>query len=287
MLLNIEKLNYSYKFFDGSIHRALIEIDFFINRGEIVGLIGPTGSGKTTLIQCMNLLLKPESGKVLFNDINLLDKSTNLKSIRTRIGFLFQYPEYGLFGETVFEDVSFGPRQLGLSESEIESRVKEAIELVGLDFCKIKDLSPFELSYGQKRRIAIASILAMKPELLILDEPTSGLDPQSKNDIMNKIVMLNKTHKVSLIFISHDFDFLSRVSHRIYLLHKGKVLLQGEARKVFYNFNAIFEAGLLPPFIPNIVRNLERKGVKFENRPLTIEEFVASLNLLIKKGAKT
>ncbi len=202
--------------------------------GEFIGLIGHTGSGKSTLIQHLNGLLKPTSGKIVVNGLDLTSKGIKLNAIRKKVGLVFQYPEYQLFEETVEKDVAFGPMNLGLSESEISSRVKEAIELVGLDYEAIKDKSPFELSGGQKRRVAIAGVLSMNPEVLILDEPTAGLDPRGRDEILGQIKKLHVDKEITVILVSHSMEDIAKMADRLIVMDKGQVALDGKPQEVSF-----------------------------------------------------
>lgn len=261
---------------------ALSNVSFTIEEGEFVGLIGHTGSGKSTLIQHLNGLLKPTSGKILINGLDITSKDVKLSEIRKKVGLVFQYPEYQLFEETVFKDVAFGPTNLGLPEKEIENRVKEAIDLVGLDYEDIKDRSPFELSGGQRRRVAIAGVIAMKPEVLILDEPTAGLDPRGRDEILEQIKRLHNKYKITVILVSHSMEDIARLVDKIIVMDKGKISLIGSPREIFKQAAELEKMGLGIPQITYLVRKLKEKGIDIRDDILTIEEAKQEIIKLIR-----
>ncbi|MDL0417453.1 energy-coupling factor transporter ATPase, partial [Clostridioides difficile] len=213
--------------------KALDDVSFEIKDRDFVGLIGHTGSGKSTLIQHLNGLLKPSSGEIFINDFNITDKNLNLTEIRKRVGVVFQYPEYQLFEETIDKDIAFGPSNLGLEESEIHNRVKASMEAVGLEYEEFKDKSPFELSGGQKRRVAIAGVIAMNPEVLILDEPTAGLDPGGRDEIFNLIKDLHEKKNMTIILSSHSMDDMAKLAKTLIVMNHGSVEFMGTPREVF------------------------------------------------------
>ncbi|MDK2918814.1 MAG: energy-coupling factor transport system ATP-binding protein [Candidatus Petromonas sp.] len=261
---------------------ALSNINFKIEKGEFVGLIGHTGSGKSTLIQHLNGLLKATSGKIYINDLDISQKDVKLSEVRKKVGLVFQYPEYQLFEETVFKDVAFGPFNLGLEQKEIESRVKEALEIVGLNFEEIKDRSPFELSGGQRRRIAIAGVIAMKPEVLILDEPTAGLDPEGRDEILAQIKELHSKYKMTVILVSHSMEDIARLVNKIIVMDKGKVALIGTPREVFKKADILEKIGLGVPQITYLVRKLREKGIAIREDVLTVDEAKEEIIKLIR-----
>jgi len=263
--------------------RALDNVSFTIGDGEFVGLIGHTGSGKSTLIQHLNGLLKPTSGKIIINGLDITDGKVKLADVRKKVGLVFQYPEYQLFEETVEKDVAFGPTNLGLSPGEIQKRVKEALEIVGLDYKEVKDRSPFELSGGQRRRVAIAGVIAMKPEVLILDEPTAGLDPKGRDEILNQIKELHKKHKITVILVSHSMEDVARLVNKILVMHRGKIVLMGKPKEVFKNYENLTEIGLGVPQINLLFKKLKEKGINISDDILTIEEARNELLKLIRR----
>lgn len=251
---------------------ALSDINFTIEAGEFVGLIGHTGSGKSTLIQHLNGLLKPTKGKIYINNLDISSKNVKLTEIRKKVGLVFQYPEYQLFEETVYKEVAFGPTNLGLSDSEIDNRVKEALSLVGMKFEEIKDRSPFELSGGQRRRIAIASVIAMKPEVLILDEPTAGLDPRGRDEILAEIKALHSKYKLTVILVSHSMEDIAKLVDKLIVMDKGKIALLGTPREIFKQAESLERIGLGIPQITHLVRKLRERGIDIRDDILTVEE---------------
>lgn len=242
-------------------HKALNDVSLTIEDGEFIGLIGHTGSGKSTLIQHLNALLKPSSGNIIIDGIDITAKGVALKKIRQTVGLVFQYPEHQLFEETVFKDVAFGPQNLGLSKEEIELRVKESLTLVGLDYDKLKDVSPFELSGGQKRRVAIAGVLAMKPKVLILDEPTAGLDPKGRDEILGEIKRLHQLQKITVVLVSHSMEDIAKLVDRIIVMSKGKIVLTDTPRNVFMQADMLKSIGLDVPQVTHLVNELNKKGL--------------------------
>lgn len=246
-------------------HKALNDVSLTIEDGEFIGLIGHTGSGKSTLIQHLNALLKPSSGNIVIDGIDITAKGVTLKKIRQTVGLVFQYPEHQLFEETVYKDVAFGPINLGLPKEEIDLRVKEALMLVGLDYDKLKDVSPFELSGGQKRRVAIAGVLAMKPKVLILDEPTAGLDPKGRDEILGEIKRLHQLQKLTVVLVSHSMEDIANLVDRIVVMSKGKIVLTDTPRNVFKQAEMLKGIGLDVPQVTNLVNELNKKGLEIKD----------------------
>jgi energy-coupling factor transport system ATP-binding protein len=261
MPVEIKNLNHIYMKDTIFQHKALNDVSLTIEDGEFIGLIGHTGSGKSTLIQHLNALLKPTSGNIIIDGIDITAKGVALKKIRQTVGLVFQYPEHQLFEETVAKDVAFGPENLGLSNEEIEIRVKEALTLVGLDYDILKDVSPFELSGGQKRRVAIAGVLAMKPKVLILDEPTAGLDPKGRDEILGEIKRLHETQKITVILVSHSMEDIAKLVDRIIVMSKGKIVLTDTPRKVFMQAEMLKNIGLDVPEVTQLINELNKKGL--------------------------
>ncbi|GAQ24663.1 MULTISPECIES: energy-coupling factor transporter ATPase [Tepidanaerobacter] len=256
---------------------AIQDINWSVKDGEFWGLIGHTGSGKSTLIQHLNGLLKPTSGQVLVDGVNIYDKGVSLKSIRQKIGLVFQYPEHQLFEETVERDVAFGPKNMGLREDEISTRVKEALELVGLSYKEIKDKSPFELSGGQMRRVAIAGVLAMKPETLILDEPTAGLDPKGRDEILEEIVRLRDKEKITVILVSHSMEDVAKLVDKLAVMYRGRIVSQGPPREIFQDYKGLVEIGLGIPQITELMIKLKENGKDVATDILTVDEARAEI----------
>ncbi len=251
---------------------ALEDISFDINKGEFVGVIGHTGSGKSTLIQHLNGLLKPKSGSILIDGVDITGKDVKMRDIRRKIGLVFQYPEYQLFEETVHKDVAFGPLNLGLSQEETDQRVAEAIGLVGLDYEEIANRSPFELSGGQKRRVAIAGVIAMKPEILILDEPTAGLDPKAHADILRMVERIHEVQQNSIILVSHNMGDIARLAGKVLVMDRGRLALTGTPGEVFRQADLLESLGLGLPPATYLMRELQSKGVPVSGDILTMEE---------------
>jgi energy-coupling factor transport system ATP-binding protein len=272
MSIKIENLVYKYMPDTPFEKTAVDEVSLEIKDGEFIGIIGHTGSGKSTLIQEINGLLKPTSGNIYIDGECVTKKGADLKKIRQKVGLVFQYPEYQLFEETVYKDVAFGPANLGLSDAEIDNRVKRALKNVGLDFEKYKNRSPFELSGGQRRRVAIAGIIAMEPKVLILDEPTAGLDPRGRDEILNGINLLHKEYKLTIIMVSHSMEDMAKLANRLVVMNKGKILLTGTPREVFRNIETLEKVGLAAPQVTYLARRLNEKGFKINENIITVEE---------------
>ncbi len=251
---------------------ALDNINFDIYDGETVAVIGHTGSGKSTLVQHLNGLLKPSEGTITVGGVEITAPGTSMLEVRRRVGLVFQYPEYQLFEETVAADVAFGPKNLGLSEEEINSRVRDALELVGLDYDEIKDRSPFELSGGQKRRVAIAGVIAMKPQVLILDEPTAGLDPGAHRDILNMIEEIKEVSGNITIFVSHNMADVAALADKVMVMDKGRLLMMGTPKEVFAQKDRLREAGLSVPPVTELMGKLREKGVDVDDNVLSMKE---------------
>lgn len=251
---------------------ALDNIDLTIKKGEFVGIIGHTGSGKSTLIQHFNGILKPTSGDVFIGDMNTKDKELAKSGLRYKIGLVFQYPEYQLFEETIEKDIAFGPRNMGLSEEEVTERVKEVMELVGLDYETKKEKSPFEISGGQKRRVAIAGILAMKPDILILDEPTAGLDPKGRDELFFQIKNLYEKNNITIVLISHSMEDVAKLVNRIIIMKDGHIHLDKKTKEAFSDVDDLKKVGLNVPQITELMDILRKNGHNFSKNILTVDE---------------
>lgn len=262
---------------------ALEDVTFSAEDGQFVGIIGHTGSGKSTLVQHLNGILKPKSGQIIVSGTDITAEGVVLRDIRKKIGLVFQYPEYQLFEETVEKDVAFGPGNLGLGEDEIRRRVKEAIELVGLDYEEIRKRSPFDLSGGQKRRVAIAGVIAMKPEVLILDEPTAGLDPKAHRDVLQMIEKVH-SHEGNIIFlISHNMDDIARMADKILVMDNGRLAIQGTAEEIFSQEEKLASMGLALPSSAQLMKLARKKGLPFDGNFLRIEDAEEALYQFLKK----
>jgi energy-coupling factor transport system ATP-binding protein len=263
---------------------AITDISFEIDKGEFVGIIGHTGSGKSTLIQHLNGLLKPKSGSILIDGIDITGKDVKMRDIRRQIGLVFQYPEYQLFEETVHKDVAFGPLNLGLTQGEADVRVVEAIGLVGLNYEEIAERSPFELSGGQKRRVAIAGVIAMKPEILILDEPTAGLDPKAHADILQMIERIHEAQQNSIILVSHNMGDIARLTDKVLVMDRGKLALTGTPAEVFRQSDLLESLGLGLPPSAFMMKELQSRGIPVSPDILTIEAAEEELYRILKNG---
>lgn len=277
MPIEVKNLNFTYSPNSPYIQKALEDISFKIEDGDFVGIVGSTGSGKSTLIQHLNGLIRLSNGEIIVNDMILSDKKVDLKRLRKTVGMLFQYPEYQLFEDTVLKDVAFGPINFGFSKQEAYIEAEKAIKMVGLDFDEVKDKSPFELSGGQKRRVAIAGVIAYKPEILILDEPTAGLDPIGKRDILELIKALHKTFIKTIIIISHNMDEIAEYTKRILVLNKSKLVFDTTPEILFQNREALIGLDLDIPHTVNIQLALQEKGVYLDKFCLNAEDLAFEL----------
>lgn len=276
-ILEVKNLTHTYSAGTPFAKKALDNVSFSIKRGEIVGIMGHTGSGKSTLISHLNGLLKATSGEVLYDGKNIFDG--NIRDTRFKVGLVFQYPEYQLFEETVAKDIAFGPKNMGLSNEEIEKRVDQAMNFVNLPL-DIKEKSPFALSGGQKRRVAIAGVIAMEPTVLILDEPTAGLDPKSRDEILSQILDYKEKKNASIIFVTHSMEDIAKSVDRIVVMNKSKAVLEGTPSEVFSHANYLKEIGLSVPQITEVFTNLNDLGVSIDTNVYTVKQ---ALELIKKK----
>lgn len=265
---------------------ALDDVNIEIKEGEFVALIGHTGSGKSTLIQHMNGLLKPSSGRIIVDGVDITKDGVKLTDIRKKVGLVFQYPEYQLFEETIEKDIEYGPRNLGLDQEEITRRVKRSMEMVGLDYETYRHKSPFDLSGGQKRRVAIAGVVAMEPKVLILDEPTAGLDPKGRDDILAQIKTLHDTYKMTIVLVSHSMEDVGKLAERIIVMNKGKVQLEGTPAKVFKEVDTLESIGLAVPQVTYLMRALREKGFNVSDEVYTISKGKEELLRILKETNK-
>ncbi|MGP1563674.1 energy-coupling factor transporter ATPase [Filifactor alocis] len=272
MSIKVEQLSHIYSPGTPFESVALKNVNFEVKNGEFIGLIGHTGSGKSTLIQHLNGLLKATSGKIYIDGMDLTSADVSLTEIRKKVGLVFQYPEYQLFEETIERDIAFGPSKLNLSAEEITKRVKEAMQMVGLNYEALKDKSPFELSGGQKRRVAIAGVLAMKPDILILDEPTAGLDPKGRDEILNQIRVVQQTYGTTIILVSHSMDDVSRLVNRLIVMNRGEVAFDGTPRQIFAHQKKMEAIGLGVPKVVELSNRLREQGWEISEDILTLEE---------------
>lgn len=276
MSIILDKVNYIYGEGSGFVKHALKDVSLAVDKNEFIGLIGHTGSGKSTLTQIFNGLLRATSGNVYFNGDNIYDKDYDMKKLRSKVGLVFQYPEHQLFETTVFKDVCFGPKNLGLDKRECELRAFEALELVGMD----KELfynSPFELSGGQKRRAAIAGVIAMKPEVLILDEPTAGLDPQGREEILDMVKAMHEQTQMTVILVSHSMEDVAKYVGRILVMNDGRLMYDDVPREVFAHYRELEKIGLAAPQVTYIMHALKERGMDVDTDAITIEEGFKSI----------
>ena len=285
MPIEVSHLTHCYS--EGSALRtvALDDVSFRIENGEFVGIIGHTGSGKSTLVQHLNGLLKPTSGQVLIDGEDLNGEHVNRRALRQRIGLVFQYPEYQLFEETVAKDIAFGPKNQGLSAAEIDERVRYAMECVHLDYQKYAERSPFELSGGQMRRVAIAGVLAMKPSVLILDEPTAGLDPRGRDRILGMLEELHARENVTILMVSHSMDDMARLADRLIVMSEGKIVADGLPREIFAREDMMTSIGLDVPAAARLCAQLRAKGYDLPADLFRPEELKEQVLRLWKEGS--
>ncbi len=262
---------------------ALENVSFEIEDGEFVGIIGHTGSGKSTLIQHLNGLLKPTSGQIIVDGTDLTAEDVSMLDIRKKVGLVFQYPEYQLFEETIEKDIAFGPKNLGLDEEEIKERVKEAMALVQLDYDKFSQKSPFDLSGGQKRRVAIAGVIAMKPQILILDEPTAGLDPKAHSDVLEMIKGIHKKEGNITIFVSHNMNDIANMCDKVIVMNGGKKVLHGTPSEVFGEGDTLKEIGLDLPDVTQLLYELNKEGIDMPSGVFDVEEAERAILEYLKK----
>ena len=281
-VLEIKNLNYIYSIGTPFEHKALENVSFAVNRGEFIGIIGHTGSGKSTLMQQLNGLLKPTSGQVLLDGQDIWSDKKLTRQARFRVGLVFQYPEYQLFEETVYKDIAFGPKNMGLKAEEIDRRVREAAEFVGLTEKQL-EVSPFDLSGGQKRRVAIAGVIAMEPEVLILDEPTAGLDPTGRAEILANIDAYRRAKNATVMMVSHSMEDVARMTDRLFVMCNAKLAMDGTPEEVFTHAEELVEMGLNIPQVTQVFLHLRRMGVDVPN-VYTIDQAVAALKA-IRGGA--
>lgn len=264
---------------------AVNDLNIEIKEGEFLGIIGHTGSGKSTLVQMLNGLITPTSGKVLLRDNDINENKKKLREVRFQVGMVFQYPEYQLFEETAYRDIAFGPTNMGLTGDELDKRVRESARFTGLKD-KLLDKSPFDLSGGEKRRAAIAGVIAMDPDVLILDEPTAGLDPQGRDKLLNQILAYHKERKNTVILVSHSMEDIARVADRILVMNKGNAEILAPKREVFAQGERLEKMGLRVPQITKITQLLQKKGIDLPDGILTVEEAFDSIMTLLKKEGK-
>lgn len=283
MKVIIDKLNYVYSSGTTYEKHALKDIDLVINEGDFIGLIGHTGSGKSTLIQHLNGLIKATSGAIYYNGKNIYDEDYSMKELRNKVGLVFQYPEHQLFETTVFKDVCFGPKNQGLSNLDVEVRSYEAMKMVGLSE-DLYEASPFELSGGQKRRVAIAGVLAMKPEILILDEPTAGLDPKGRDEILQQIAKLHEENNITIILVSHSMEDVANYVNRLIVMNEGQVQYDDQPNRVFEHYKELETIGLAAPQVTYVMNQLKEKGYPVDTSVTTVNAAKEEILKFVKKN---
>ena len=286
MSIVIEHLNYVYMQGGPYETKALDDVSLTIHDGEFVGLIGHTGSGKSTLVQHLNGLILPTSGQITVDGMDLADKNTDKRAIRRRVGLVFQYPENQLFEETVAKDIAFGPKNLGLDEAEIDRRVRTAMRRVALDYDKLSQRSVFELSGGQMRRVAMAGVLGMEPQTLVLDEPCAGLDPKGREEILGLISDLHRESGATIVMVSHSMDDVAALAERVIVMNHGKVAMDGAPREVFSRGEELRAIGLDVPQAVELAQKLREKGFDVPEGIYKIEEVRAAVEAIVGKGGR-
>lgn len=285
-IIQTEKLSHVYSVGTPFEQGALVDVDFAAYRGEYLGVIGRTGSGKSTLIQHLNGLLKPTSGRVLFEGRDIWETKERTRATRFQVGLVFQYPEYQLFEETVYQDIAFGPRNMGLDEAEIDRRVRTAMRRVALDYDKLAQRSVFELSGGQMRRVAIAGVLAMEPQTLVLDEPCAGLDPRGREEILGLISDLHRESGATIVMVSHSMDDVAALAERVIVMNHGKVAMDGTPREIFSRGEELRAIGLDVPQAVELAQKLREKGFDVPEGIYKIEEVRAAVEAIVGKGGR-
>ncbi len=284
MSIKLDQVTYTYGVGSPFERTALHETSVEIHEGEFVGIIGHTGSGKSTFVQLLNGLIHPTKGVVTVDGTDISKKTKEVMAIRHKVGMVFQYPEYQLFEETIAKDIAFGPRNFGLSEDEIEERVREAMEFVGLDYDTYADRSPFRLSGGQMRRVAIAGVIAIHPKYLILDEPSAGLDPVGRREIFSEIQRWHKEKNITVILVSHNMEDISQMATRLLVLSHGNIVLDGEPLDIFsHRQQTLHDAGVSVPPVTEVLQYLQSKGFDISDRVHSVDEGVAAVYDCIRR----
>ena len=284
-IIRVENLTHTYSIGTPFERSAVKDMNLSVCRGELLGLIGHTGSGKSTLIQHLNGLLKPTAGRILLEGKDIWAEPKKIRNVRFRVGLVFQYPEYQLFEETVYKDIAFGPTNMGLKGEELDRRIREAARFAGLDESLLQK-SPFELSGGQKRRVAIAGVIAMEPEVLVLDEPSAGLDPQGREELLAHISAYHRERGNTVVLVSHSMEEIARYADRIVVLARGTTLMSGTPREVFSRGAELARAGLDVPQTTRIAMELRRRGLAVDPAVYTVEELRDALLAMRKGGAR-
>ena len=283
MSIEVKNITYRYDLEDPTSNEfGIFDISFQVNTGESIGVIGHTGSGKSTLVQHLNGLYLPQKGEVVVDDIIIDKESKGLQALRKKVGMVFQYPEDQLFEETVYKDIAFGPKNMGMSDDEIRESVKGSMEELGLSFDAYRERSPHDLSGGEKRKVAIASVLAMNPEVLVLDEPTAGLDPKSKRELLEVLFRIKKERGLTVFFVSHNMDDIFLLSDKVLVLSGGRLVLEGTPKEVFKKKEYLKSLGLGVPFTVEIASEMEERGMEMPEEPLYMDELGDALKGMLK-----
>ena len=282
-LLEVKKLSHTYGEKTPFVHDAVRDVSFTVDRGEIIGIIGHTGSGKSTLIQHLNGLLKPTEGEVLLDERNIWDNPKEIRKIRSRVGLVFQYPEYQLFEETVFDDIAFGPKNMGISGDELQERVLSICDLVGIPK-EYLSVSPFDLSGGEKRRVAIAGVMAMRPEIIVFDEPVAGLDPRGRSDVVHMIRDYRDTYNATVLIVSHNMEDMAVLADKLIVMSNGSLVAFDETEKIFSDPDFLKEIGLNVPIVTQVFSELSKLGADVPSNIFTVSDAVAFM--LSRKGGE-
>lgn len=282
-ILEVKNLTHTYDGNTPFFSDAVKDVSFSVEKGEIIGIIGHTGSGKSTLVQHLNGLLKPTSGEIILNGENIWKNSKNIRKIRSQVGLVFQYPEYQLFEDTVYKDIAFGPKNMGLSDNEIDFRIKEICELVGIKE-EYLEKSPFDLSGGEKRRVAIAGVMAMQPEIIVFDEPVAGLDPKGRADVVKMIADYRKKYNATVFIISHNMEDMALIADKLIVMNKGELVLFDKTENVFKEYELLKTIGLNVPMVTQIFLILKEKGMNIPDNIFTVDTAVEYLLSIYKGG---
>lgn len=283
-ILEVKNLTHKYTGQSNFINDAVSNVSFSVESGEIIGIIGHTGSGKSTLVQHLNGLLKPTEGEILLDEKNIWENPKEIRKVRFDVGLVFQYPEYQLFEETVFDDIAFGPKNMGLTDEELDNRVKEICRLLGIKE-EYFGTSPFDLSGGEKRRIAIAGVMAMRPKVIIFDEPIAGLDPKGRQDVIEMIRNYRNAYDATVIIISHNMEDMAVLTDKLLVLNNGNLVMFDKTENVFARASELKAIGLNVPMVTNVLMLLKEKGVELPDNILTVDQAVKAL-LNLKKGGE-
>ena len=281
-ILEVKNLTHTYDGNTPFMHDAVKNVSFSISKGDVIGIIGHTGSGKSTLVQHLNGLLKATEGEILLDGVNIWENKKNIRAIRSRVGLVFQYPEYQLFEDTVYKDIAFGPKNMGLSDDEIANRIYEVCDLVGIKRDYL-DKSPFDLSGGEKRRLAIAGVMAMQPEIIIFDEPVAGLDPQGRANVIKMINDYSKRYNATVLIISHNMEDMALIADKLLVMNKGELAIFDTTENVFRQHERLIRMGLNVPIVTQVMLSLKQKGIDVPDNIFTVDQAVDYL-LSLKQG---